>query len=135
MHERQHYELVHHSRGNRELNYRRFFAVTTLAGIRVEDPAVFDATHALVRSWVDVGIAGLRIDHPDGLVDPAEYLDRLRQLQSRDAWIRWRKISRQRGGANGLAGRRDHRLRPMRDVNGVLSIRIRPPGSPTCTSG
>ncbi len=45
VHARQHYELVHHSRGNRELNYRRFFAVTTLAGVRVEDEDVFAATH------------------------------------------------------------------------------------------
>ena len=91
VHERQHYELVHHSRGNFELNYRRFFAVTTLAGVRVEDPAVLDATHALVRSWVEAGIAGLRIDHPDGLVDPAEYLDRLRQMAPQ-AWITVEKI-------------------------------------------
>ena len=48
VHARQHYELVHFSRGNTELNYRRFFAVTTLAGVRVEDPAVFEATHELV---------------------------------------------------------------------------------------
>ncbi len=54
VHDRQHYELVHHSRGNTELNYRRFFAVTTLAGVRVEDPAVLEATHALVPAWVDV---------------------------------------------------------------------------------
>jgi (1->4)-alpha-D-glucan 1-alpha-D-glucosylmutase len=91
VHERQHYELVHHSRGNFELNYRRFFAVTTLAGIRVEDPAVLEATHTLVRSWVEAGIAGLRIDHPDGLVDPAEYLDRLRQMAPQ-AWITVEKI-------------------------------------------
>ena len=64
MHARQHYELVHHSRGNRELNYRRFFAVTTLAGVRVEDPAVFDATHARIAGLVAAGVAGLRIDHP-----------------------------------------------------------------------
>ena len=52
VHDRQHYELVHHSRGNAELNYRRFFAITSLAGVRVEDREVFDATHALVRAWV-----------------------------------------------------------------------------------
>ncbi len=91
VHVRQHYELVHHSRGNSELNYRRFFAVTTLAGVRVEDPAVLQATHALVRSWVDAGIAGLRIDHPDGLVDPGQYLDRLRQMAP-ETWITVEKI-------------------------------------------
>ena len=61
-----------------DLNYRRFFAVTTLAGVRVERPEVFDATHAEILRWVREGIAdGLRVDHPDGLVDPGGYLDRL----------------------------------------------------------
>jgi len=91
VHARQHYELVHHSRGNRELSYRRFFAVTTLAGLRVEDEQVFEATHALVRRWVDAGLAGLRIDHPDGLVDPGEYLRRLRALAP-EQWITVEKI-------------------------------------------
>jgi (1->4)-alpha-D-glucan 1-alpha-D-glucosylmutase len=91
VHARQHYELVHHSRGNRELSYRRFFAVTTLAGVRVEDEQVFQATHALVRQWVDRGVAGLRIDHPDGLVDPGEYLRRLRAMAP-DQWITVEKI-------------------------------------------
>jgi (1->4)-alpha-D-glucan 1-alpha-D-glucosylmutase len=91
VHARQHYELVHYRRGNHELNYRRFFAVTTLAGVRVEDPAVLDATHTLVPSWVASGVTGLRIDHPDGLVDPAEYLERLRATAP-DAWITVEKI-------------------------------------------
>ncbi|MDQ1123405.1 (1-_4)-alpha-D-glucan 1-alpha-D-glucosylmutase [Microbacterium trichothecenolyticum] len=61
-----------------ELNYRRFFAVTTLAGVRVELPEVFEATHAEILRWVREGLAdGLRVDHPDGLVDPGGYLDRL----------------------------------------------------------
>ncbi|KZE42313.1 malto-oligosyltrehalose synthase [Microbacterium sp. T32] len=61
-----------------DLNYRRFFAVTTLAGVRVERPEVFDATHAEILRWVREGLAdGLRVDHPDGLVDPGGYLDRL----------------------------------------------------------
>ncbi|WZH37631.1 MAG: malto-oligosyltrehalose synthase [Microbacterium enclense] len=61
-----------------DLNYRRFFAVTTLAGVRVELPEVFDATHAEILRWVREGLAdGLRVDHPDGLVDPGAYLDRL----------------------------------------------------------
>ena len=64
-----------------ELNYRRFFAVNTLAGVRVEDPAVFDATHAEIRRWFDEGLVdGLRVDHPDGLRDPAAYLDDLAEL-------------------------------------------------------
>ena len=91
VHDRQHYELVHHSRGNTELNYRRFFAVTTLAGVRVEDPEVFAGIHALVRQWPAAGVTGLRIDHPDGLVDPAEYLERLRAIAP-DQWITVEKI-------------------------------------------
>ncbi|GAA1842599.1 malto-oligosyltrehalose synthase [Microlunatus capsulatus] len=91
VHDRQHYELVHWSRGNTDLGYRRFFAVTTLAGVRQEDEAVFDATHVKVREWVERGVTGLRIDHPDGLVDPGEYLRRLRALAP-DQWITVEKI-------------------------------------------
>ncbi|HEX2774556.1 MAG TPA: malto-oligosyltrehalose synthase [Micromonosporaceae bacterium] len=79
VHGRQHYELVNWRRGDTELNYRRFFAVSDLAGLRVEDPAVFDATHAEILHWVDAGdVDGIRVDHPDGLRDPAAYLARLR---------------------------------------------------------
>lgn len=76
---RQHWELLHWRRGDAELNWRRFFAVTTLAGVRVEDPAVFDATHAEILRWIRTGLVqGLRVDHPDGLADPGGYLERLR---------------------------------------------------------
>ncbi|HEY0507432.1 MAG TPA: malto-oligosyltrehalose synthase [Blastococcus sp.] len=78
VHARQHYELVDWRRADSDLNYRRFFAINTLAGLRVEDPAVFDATHELVMRFVhDGAVDGLRIDHPDGLADPKGYLDRL----------------------------------------------------------
>ena len=74
----QHYRLCHWRVAVEELNVRRFFDVTTLAAVRVEDPAVFDATHALVlRQLQDGEVDGLRIDHPDGLADPGGYLDRL----------------------------------------------------------
>lgn len=93
VHERQHYRLIDWRRANRELTYRRFFAVTTLAGVRVEDEDVFDATHARVRRWVvEDGIAGVRVDHPDGLVDPGQYLDRLRALAGDDTWLLVEKI-------------------------------------------
>ncbi|GAA3575955.1 malto-oligosyltrehalose synthase [Microlunatus spumicola] len=91
VHARQHYELAHWTRANTELNYRRFFAVTTLAGVRQEDGAVFDATHELVGTLPDAGVTGLRVDHPDGLVDPAGYLERLRALAP-TAWITVEKI-------------------------------------------
>jgi (1->4)-alpha-D-glucan 1-alpha-D-glucosylmutase len=78
VHARQHYELVDWRRADSDLNYRRFFAINTLAGLRVEDPAVFDATHELVLRLVrEHAVDGLRIDHPDGLADPKGYLDRL----------------------------------------------------------
>jgi (1->4)-alpha-D-glucan 1-alpha-D-glucosylmutase len=78
VHARQHYELVDWRRADTDLNYRRFFAINDLAGLRVEDPAIFDATHALVLELVGKGaVDALRIDHPDGLADPKGYLDRL----------------------------------------------------------
>ena len=77
----QHYELVHWTVADTGLNYRRFFAVNTLAGVRVEDRRVFDDSHAEIRRWFDGGLVdGLRVDHPDGLRDPAAYLDDLRDL-------------------------------------------------------
>lgn len=80
VHARQHYELMGWRRADNELNYRRFFAVNTLAGVRVEIPAVFDEAHEEVVRWFREGFAdGLRIDHPDGLADPEGYLKRLRE--------------------------------------------------------
>lgn len=80
VHARQHYELVGWRRADYDLNYRRFFAVNTLAGVRVEVPRVFDEAHAEVVRWFREGLAdGLRIDHPDGLADPEGYLRRLRE--------------------------------------------------------
>ncbi|MFJ5860699.1 malto-oligosyltrehalose synthase [Pseudarthrobacter sp. NPDC092439] len=81
VHNRQHYELMNWRRADSELNYRRFFAVTTLAGIRVEDPQVFEEAHAEVGRWFREGLVdGLRVDHPDGLADPAGYLRWLKDL-------------------------------------------------------
>nr|Q44315.1 RecName: Full=Maltooligosyl trehalose synthase; AltName: Full=(1,4)-alpha-D-glucan 1-alpha-D-glucosylmutase [Arthrobacter sp. Q36]BAA09667.1 maltooligosyl trehalose synthase [Arthrobacter sp.] len=81
VHARQHYELIGWRRADNELNYRRFFAVNTLAGVRVEIPAVFDEAHQEVVRWFREDLAdGLRIDHPDGLADPEGYLKRLREV-------------------------------------------------------
>ncbi|MFJ5699376.1 malto-oligosyltrehalose synthase [Arthrobacter sp. NPDC093139] len=80
VHARQHYELMGWRRADNELNYRRFFAVNSLAGVRVELPSVFDMAHGEVVRWFREGLAdGLRIDHPDGLADPEGYLKRLRE--------------------------------------------------------
>ncbi|MBY8874674.1 malto-oligosyltrehalose synthase [Micromonospora sp. PLK6-60] len=92
VHDRQHYELVDWRRGDAELTYRRFFAVSDLAGLRVEDEAVFAATHAEILRWVAAGdVDGIRVDHPDGLRDPAGYLARLRAAAP-DAWLVVEKI-------------------------------------------
>jgi (1->4)-alpha-D-glucan 1-alpha-D-glucosylmutase len=67
---------------------RRFFDIGELAGVRMEDPAVFEATHALVLALVAEGLVdGLRIDHPDGLADPAGYLERLRRGGAEHVWV------------------------------------------------
>ena len=80
-HEEQHYRLVNWREADQSLNYRRFFAVNTLAGVRVEDRGVFDRSHAEIRRWFDEGLVdGLRVDHPDGLRDPRGYLDDLAEL-------------------------------------------------------
>ncbi|MBP1821293.1 malto-oligosyltrehalose synthase [Mycobacterium sp. OAE908] len=73
--------------------YRRFFSITSLAGLRQEDRAVFDATHVEVKRWFTEGLVdGIRIDHPDGLSNPAGYLGWLRELVGPDAWIVIEKI-------------------------------------------
>ncbi|HWJ97247.1 MAG TPA: alpha-amylase family glycosyl hydrolase, partial [Acidimicrobiales bacterium] len=92
VHDRQHYELVDWRRGNSELNYRRFFDITTLAAVTVERPEVFEQAHREILRWVDAGdVTGLRVDHPDGLADPGEYVQRLREAAP-DAWIVIEKI-------------------------------------------
>ncbi|MBI3692646.1 MAG: malto-oligosyltrehalose synthase, partial [Mycolicibacterium aromaticivorans] len=92
VHARQHYRLVAGSRADTELNYRRFFAVSELAGLRVEEPEVFAATHAEVLRWYAAGfVDGIRIDHPDGLRDPAGYLTRL-SAAAPTAWLVVEKI-------------------------------------------
>jgi (1->4)-alpha-D-glucan 1-alpha-D-glucosylmutase len=90
--EEQHYELVHWTVADHGLNYRRFFAVSTLAGVRVEDRRVLEESHVEIRRWFDEGLVdGLRVDHPDGLRDPAAYLEDLRELTGR-AYVLVEKI-------------------------------------------
>ncbi|MGI8685516.1 MAG: malto-oligosyltrehalose synthase [Acidimicrobiales bacterium] len=90
--DRQNYRLAYWRTAGRELDYRRFFDINTLVGVRVEDPQVFDDTHALVLEWLEKGVIdGLRIDHPDGLLDPEGYLERLHDATG-GAWVVVEKI-------------------------------------------
>ena len=79
--EAQAYRLAYWRTAAHEINYRRFFDINTLAGLRVEDAAVFDAIHVLLARLVREGrVTGIRIDHPDGLFDPAKYFAMLQTL-------------------------------------------------------
>ena len=89
----QHYRLVSWRRDLRAINYRRFFDVNDLVGVRVEDESVFRETHALTLELVRDGIIdGVRVDHVDGLADPRGYLDRLRSAAGVDVPIFVEKI-------------------------------------------
>ncbi|MCU1700569.1 MAG: maltooligosyl trehalose synthase [Mycobacterium sp.] len=91
VHDRQHYRLV--GWRHNVCGYRRFFSITSLAALRQEDRAVFDATHVEVARWFAEGLVdGVRIDHPDGLSNPAGYLEWLREITGPDAWIVIEKI-------------------------------------------
>lgn len=88
----QHYRLAYWRVGDEELNYRRFFDVDSLVAVRVEDPAVFSLTHALLVALGREGkVDGFRIDHPDGLADPRGYLRRLATATG-SAWVVVEKI-------------------------------------------
>src|SRR6185369_9112037 len=90
--ERQNYRPAFWRTAGRELDYRRFFDVNTLVGLRIEDERVFADVHALPLRWVRRGqLDGLRIDHPDGLRDPKQYFNRLREAAP-EAWIVVEKI-------------------------------------------
>ena len=82
----QHYQLAPWQEAATRINYRRFFDVSGLAALRIEDPAVFEATHRQVIELVRAGIvSGLRVDHPDGLRDPASYFRRLQAEVASDS--------------------------------------------------
>lgn len=93
LHDLQHWRLTHWKEAAKHLSYRRFFEVTGLVGLRVEDEAVFADCHRLVLDLVRSGdVDGLRIDHIDGLADPAAYLDRLRAETGPETFIVVEKI-------------------------------------------
>ena len=88
----QNYRLMRWRAARQELGYRRFFDIDTLIGLRVEEPSVFLDSHRLPLRWVAEGeVAGLRIDHPDGLRRPGQYLRRLREAAP-TSWIVVEKI-------------------------------------------
>ncbi len=131
VHARQHYRLVGWRRGT--CGYRRFFSITSLAGLRQEDRSVFDAWHTEVARWCTEGLVdGLRIDHPDGLADPGGYLTWLRELIGPNTWVVIEKI---------LAA--DEALEPTLSVAGttgydvlreITALFVDPDGSPALTA-
>jgi (1->4)-alpha-D-glucan 1-alpha-D-glucosylmutase len=131
VHDRQHYQLVGWKRG--VCGYRRFFSITSLAGLRQEDHAVFDASHAEVGRWFAEGLVdGVRIDHPDGLSDPAGYLTWLRELVGPDAYIVIEKIVAADEALEPtlpVAGATGYNV--LREVGGLF---IDPTGAPTLTA-
>jgi (1->4)-alpha-D-glucan 1-alpha-D-glucosylmutase len=103
VHAAQSYELVNWRRADAELNYRRFFAVNTLAAIRVEVPWVFAESHETIVGWIRDGLAdGLRADHPDGLRDPGAYLDALAEATGGTYVLIEKILARHRGVAERM---------------------------------
>ena len=87
------YRVAYWRVAGEEINYRRFFDINELAAIRVEDPEVFEATHRLIFRLVREGaVTGLRIDHPDGLYDPAEYFRRIQEHAGGEIYVVAEKI-------------------------------------------
>lgn len=81
--EKQAYRLAFWRVSGEEINYRRFFDINDLVGLRMENPRVFAETHKLIRKFLaDELISGLRLDHPDGLLNPSEYIMRLQRLSA-----------------------------------------------------
>ena len=100
--EEQAYRMASWRVASDDINYRRFFDVNDLAGLRVENPTVFESTHRLLLQLVAAGkIDGLRIDHPDGLRNPAEYF---RRLQARVAEVRAAAAGPGDGAVGSVAG-------------------------------
>lgn len=93
IHDLQPWQLRDYHTASQQLSYRRFFEITGLVGMRVEDERVFDDTHRLVLELVEAGLVdGLRIDHVDGLADPKAYLEMLRRETGDDILIVVEKI-------------------------------------------
>lgn len=86
--EAQHWRLAFWKTAGREINYRRFFTINDLVGLRMEDEDLFWGAHRLLGELLaEDGVDGVRIDHIDGLFDPHEYLDRLHELGAERIWV------------------------------------------------
>jgi len=93
LHQAQHWRLMHWKTAASHLSYRRFFEVTGLVGLRIEDEEVFEDSHRVILDLVRSGkVQGLRLDHIDGLADPRAYLDRLRKATGPETYIIVEKI-------------------------------------------
>ncbi|PDT80473.1 malto-oligosyltrehalose synthase [Sinorhizobium sp. BJ1] len=93
LHQMQSWRLTSWITARDNLSYRRFFEIAGLVGLRVEDPAVFEATHRCALGLVEAGmIDGLRVDHIDGLADPEDYLHRLRERAGEHTYLIVEKI-------------------------------------------
>ena len=91
--ENQSYRLSYWRTASHEINYRRFFDINTLAGLRVEDPHVFAATHELLADLIaNDRVQAVRVDHPDGLFDPARYFANLQEIGRGDLYVVAEKI-------------------------------------------
>src|SRR5690606_15589438 len=91
--EHQVYRLCYWQETDKEINYRRFFTINGLICLNIQNEDVFEKYHALVLKYIQQGlIQGLRIDHIDGLYNPAGYLNKLRKTAGRDAFIIVEKI-------------------------------------------
>lgn len=87
------YQLCYHGETDQQINFRRFFTVNALICLNTQDQPVFDAVHQLPKTLLESGVFhGLRVDHIDGLYDPNRYLDRLRHLAGKEAYIVVEKI-------------------------------------------
>lgn len=141
VHDRQHYRLIgwRSTRASEATGegivcgYRRFFSITSLAALRQEDPEVFAASHTEVRRWFAEDLVdGLRVDHPDGLADPAGYAEQLRNLAGPTAWIVIEKIlGPDEPLDNGLPIAGTTGYDALREIGGLF---IDPTGEPALTA-
>ncbi|WP_461044228.1 malto-oligosyltrehalose synthase [Spirosoma harenae] len=93
------YRLCYYGETNEQINYRRFFTVSSMICLNIQDPVVFEQVHAYTKKLLEEGIFhGLRIDHIDGLYDPNRYLEQLRKLAGEETYIIVEKILEQGEG-------------------------------------